>query len=275
MRIMNSRFVRKFCFSGAATQAYSDKHRHGINWFSHERLIAALIAGAVFVSMISKIQPAIAEEESDQSASIQMVSSDNGGAGQPTAGLQSGPTTDSDLDAALLFVELLTRRGMAALTDHALGPVERQEALRQVFQNSFATSDIARLVLGRYWRGASEQEKYLFGENLANVAADTLVQNFPAGEFKIFDAREVEGPSNGLQSIEVKTVFVAESVSSLVFWTVRNVDGEIKALDIVIGNHSFLLAQKRNFEQSIQRNGGSMDATFAEMGIEAEASSAQ
>ncbi len=232
-----------------------------------ERILCSftpLIVGLAFGLVMSQIHSASAGDPVATN-SIQFVSNDVGGVA-PTNAEPSPDAVDGNFSSALAFVDILTREGMSALTDNSLSSSQRQATLRQVFQESFAAEDIARLILGRYWRSATDQEKLMFGDSLAVLVADTLVHNLPVGEFKIFSAQQIDGVLNGTETVEVKTVFVAENVSTIVYWTLNHTANEYKVFDITIGGHSFLMAQRNSFEHSIQRNGGSVEAAVAELG---------
>ena len=66
---------------------------------------------------------------------------------------------DEHLDAATAFIESLSARAITALTDPEITGEERREKFRDLFREGFAVDGIARFALGRYWRGASEEDR--------------------------------------------------------------------------------------------------------------------
>ena len=163
------------------------------------------------------------------------------------------------------FVEILTRNGIGALATTDQDRSERRAALSQTFYRSFATDAIAQIVLGRYWLSASAHDKTNFLSALGGYVADAVISNFSNGQFEIFSASIPENqPADG-QRVEVLTVFVTESFSTTVVWSL-DVDGDgLKVVDIIFGGRSFLLAQRSHFQRIMQRNGGSLAALIEEI----------
>src|SRR6266480_284193 len=62
---------------------------------------------------------------------------------------------------AVAFMNQLWERAVEVLNNKT-DPAIRQERFRQLFHRDFDSSGIARFVLGRYWRNASEEEQQEF-----------------------------------------------------------------------------------------------------------------
>lgn len=170
---------------------------------------------------------------------------------------------ESHLDAIIAaprFVEFLAHDSMVALTDLTLAPIERREHMRQIFYRSFATTNIARAVLGRYWFTATDAEKDEFLDVLGRYVAVVVVDNFSNGRFVIFSTSQAERPGRDEAFYDVATVLTSDSFSSPVVWTIEIVDGELKVLDLVISGQSFIMGQRDRFARILRRNDGSMAA---------------
>ena len=70
----------------------------------------------------------------------------------------SPPVNPAD---AVAFMNQLWNRA-AELLNNKTDPALRQARFRQLFHEDFDNNGIARFVLGRYWRSASEQERQEF-----------------------------------------------------------------------------------------------------------------
>ena len=162
------------------------------------------------------------------------------------------------LEKAPTFIKVLTQSGVSALTDITLPPSERREQVRQTFLDSFATQSIARIVLGRYWFGASAEDKLRFVDVLGYYVADNVTDNFPQGRFEIFDTAKIDGPNPAVPRYEVVTVLVADTFSSRIIWTIDVIDDQPKVFDLKIDGSSFLQSQKDKFALILQRNNGSI-----------------
>ena len=169
------------------------------------------------------------------------------------------------VDKAPLFIETLIGEGIVTLIDQSRDRQERRELFRETFRRSFATRELGRLIIGRHWNSASDEEKLGFLEALGGIIADTLLLNFPGGQFEILDAEATVDAPQGAQRIIVNTTFISENFSVPVPWTVVVIDGELKVLDIVVFSSSYLLTRKDEFAETLRRNGGSLAALIADM----------
>src|SRR5208282_893208 len=74
--------------------------------------------------------------------------------------LTSMPGPSAAADASDFMNELWSRT--AEVLAKKIPPAERLARFRQLFQADFDGAEIARFVLGRYWRSASEEERQEF-----------------------------------------------------------------------------------------------------------------
>ena len=116
-------------------------------------------------------------------------------------------------------------------------------------------SGMARFVLGRYWRSASEQEQRefvtLFEGYVAYVYTARL-GNFGGGVFNIRGSR-----SNGDGVIVSTDVISAGSTSPLrIDWRLVNNNGAYKINDVIVEGVSMAVTQRSEFASVIQHNGG-------------------
>ena len=172
---------------------------------------------------------------------------------------------DDAVNIAPHFIEALIGEGIVTLIDQSHDRQERRELFRETFRRSFATNEIGRLIIGRHWNTASDEEKLAFLEALGGIIADTLLLNFRSGQFEIRAARAIVDVPQGGQRIIVNTIFVSENISVAVPWTVTVADGELKVLDIVVFGSSYLLTRKDEFAETLRRNGGSLTGLIADM----------
>lgn len=170
------------------------------------------------------------------------------------------------LDAASLLIGDLTEDGLAILTNLDLDAGRQREFFRKMFEKSFATEEIGRIVLGRYWNDANEDERAEFLTTLGGILAGTLIERLPAdGIFEIIGATEISAPRPDESRIQVTTNFVSVDLEAQILWTVIVIDGDVKVLDAFFAGRSFLLAQRSTFMEILQRVDGSVTALVAEL----------
>jgi phospholipid transport system substrate-binding protein len=168
----------------------------------------------------------------------------------------TSPTVGTDAVAAdaSVFMNELWTRAVEVLSKKV--PVsERLARFRQLFHADFDGPGIARFVLGRYWRNASEQEQQEFlklFEDYVVFVYGTRLSNFSGETFKI----------RGTRADEAGTVVSTDIISPggeapiKVDWRLISDKGAFKINDVIIEGISMLATQRSEFASVIQRHGG-------------------
>jgi len=141
---------------------------------------------------------------------------------------------------------------------------ERLARFRQLFQTDFDGPGIARFVLGRYWRSASEQEQqeYLkLFEDYVVFVYGTRLSNFNGETFKVRGSRADE--SGTIVSTDIINPSGEPPVK--VDWRLITDRGSFKINDVIIEGISMLVTQRSEFASVIQRHGGQVGELLAMM----------
>jgi phospholipid transport system substrate-binding protein len=173
---------------------------------------------------------------------------------------------------ASVFMDELWHHAVEILNKKA--PVaERLVRFRQLFQADFDGPGIARFVLGRYWRNASEQEQQeflrLFQDYVVFVYG-TRLSNFNGETFKVRSSRTDESGT------VVSTYIVGPSGEApiKVDWRLITDKGAFKINDVVIEGISMMVTQRSEFASVIQRHGGQVGGLLELMRERASTTSA-
>ena len=132
---------------------------------------------------------------------------------------------------------------------------ERLMRFRQLFQADFDGPGIARFVLGRYWRSASEQEQqeYLkLFEDYVVLVYGTRLSKFNGETFKLLGSRTDE--SGTIVSTDI--ISPSGEAPIKVDWRLITDHGSFKINDVIIEGISMLATQRSEFASVIQRHGG-------------------
>ena len=143
-------------------------------------------------------------------------------------------------------VEVLSKKAPVA---------ERLARFRQLFQADFDGPGIARFVLGRYWRSASEQEQQEFlklFEDYVIFVYGTRLSNFNGETFKVRGSRADE--SGTVVSTDI--ISPGGEAPIKVDWRLVTDKGAFKINDVIIEGISMLVTQRSEFASVIQRHGG-------------------
>ena len=164
---------------------------------------------------------------------------------------------------AVAFMNQLWDRAVEVLNKKS-DPALRQERFRQLFHADFDCPGIARFVLGRYWRDASEEEQRdfvkLFEEYVVFVYTARL-SNFGGQDFKVRGSR-----SDGDGVMVSTDVFSPGGSSPLkIDWRLVSENGTYKINDVIVEGVSMLVTQRSEFASVVQRNGGQVRGVLAMM----------
>src|SRR5215469_10708204 len=172
------------------------------------------------------------------------------------------PGPSAAADASEFMNELWSRT--AEVLAKKIPPAERLARFRQLFQADFDGAEIARFVLGRYWRSASEQEKQEFlklFEDYVVFVYGTRLSNFNGERFKVRGSRTDE--SGTIVSTDI--VSPNGDAPIKVDWRLITDHGSFKINDVIIEGISMLVTQRSEFASVIQRHGGQVGELLAMM----------
>ena len=165
-------------------------------------------------------------------------------------------------DANVFMSELWTRA--VEVLDKKAPLTERLTRFRQLFQADFDGPGIARFVLGRYWRTASEQEQQeymkLF-EDYVIFVYGTRLSHFNGETFKVRGSRTDE--SGTVVSTDIISPSGEPPIK--VDWRLVADRGAFKINDVIIEGISMMVTQRSEFASVIQRHGGQVGGLLALM----------
>ncbi|WP_420349813.1 MlaC/ttg2D family ABC transporter substrate-binding protein [Pelagibius sp.] len=178
--------------------------------------------------------------------------------------LTAAPAAAFNNQQATDFLGSLQERAVAELSDASISNNEKEERFRTLFNQSFDVPAIGRFVLGRYWRGASDEDRDAF---LA-VFEDVIVQRFLPLLTENSDRRFEIGTVTPIRDRN-DMAFVnsqiprADGEPYKVSWRIREKEGQYKILDIRAEGVSMAQTLRSEYGTVIKRNGGKLSALTA------------
>src|ERR1700680_749405 len=143
---------------------------------------------------------------------------------------------------AVAFMNQLWDRALEVLNNKS-DPAVRQARFRELFHEDFDSPGIARFVLGRYWRNASEEEQQefvrLFEDYIVFVYTARL-SNFGGEAFKVRGSRS-EG-----DGVLVSTDIISPGNNSPIRmdWRLVSDSGAYKINDVIVEGVSMMVTQR-------------------------------
>jgi phospholipid transport system substrate-binding protein len=164
---------------------------------------------------------------------------------------------------AIAFMNQLWTRAVEVLNNKA-DPAVMQARFRELFDRDFDCPGIARFVLGRYWRNASEEEQQEFVrlfEDYVVFVYTARLSNFGGEAFKVRGSR-----SDGDGVIVSTDVISPGGTSPLrIDWRLVTDTGAYKISDVIVEGVSMMVTQRSEFASVVQRNAGQLRGLLAMM----------
>jgi phospholipid transport system substrate-binding protein len=165
--------------------------------------------------------------------------------------------------AAREMIENVGVEVLAVLRDLNLDNQQKFDRLVALLDGPIDLEIIARLILGRHWRSASEVQQAEYLELFRAFALDNL-----ASRLHVYDGQDFE--IVGAQAVNERDAVVATRVTGggrqplKVDWRVRERgDGDLVAIDVIVEGVSLIVTQRSEFSAVIERRG--MDGLLAEL----------
>ena len=179
------------------------------------------------------------------------------------ASVSLAPTPTAIAADANVFMNEMWNRAVEVLSKK-VPATERLTRFRQLFQADFDGPGIARFVLGRYWRSASEQEQQEFLKLFVDYVVfvyGTRLSSFNGETFRVKGSRP-EG--NGVV-VATDILNPGGEPPIRVDWRLISDNGAFKINDVIIEGISMLVTQRSEFASIIQRHGGQVGGLLALM----------
>ena len=156
------------------------------------------------------------------------------------------------------FIGNMGDKAVAFLSNNSLSKAQKQKEFRKLLQSSFDMNMIARFAMGRYWRTASKAQQTEYLNLFENMIVDVYSSRF--GEYKGEKFNIVGSRADGKSDILVNSHIIPNNGSKVkVDWRVREKNGQMKIIDVIIEGVSMSLTQRSDFSSVIQRGGGDVE----------------
>ncbi len=171
---------------------------------------------------------------------------------------------DEHLSASSDFIRTLADRAISTLTAAGITTESRRDKFRDLFRESFAINGIARFVLGRYWRGASEADRTeymaLFEDVIVNTWADRFSE-YSGQEFTVQDAVNAPSAHQAERVAIVRSTFFTDPTTPVrIDWRVASRGDIYKITDVSVEGISMANTQRDEFASVIRKNSGELSA---------------
>ncbi|MFN4087506.1 MAG: phospholipid-binding protein MlaC [Alphaproteobacteria bacterium] len=160
---------------------------------------------------------------------------------------------EAQADAAS-FIGSLAADAVPVLTNRSVPEPEREQKFSELLDKGFDMEQLSSMVLGRYWRTASPEERTEF----TGLLRSYLIQIY-ADRFSEFQNVELEvGSTRTDQGTDFVTSTMRQQRGPAVQleWRVERVNGRFVITDLVVEGVSMVITQRSEFASVIRQRGG-------------------
>jgi phospholipid transport system substrate-binding protein len=153
------------------------------------------------------------------------------------------------------FIATLGERTVRVLDRPGSDQAGRARGMAEVLDQAVDVEVVARLVLGRHWRAASEAQRREYVALFRAYVLDTLGQRFSyytgSERFEITGSRDAGGNDTLVNSRILYTGYPPTHID----WRVRRDGGRLMIVDIVAEGVSMLVTNRSEFDSIVSRGG--------------------
>jgi phospholipid transport system substrate-binding protein len=185
----------------------------------------------------------------------------------PTSVDKSGPSELIESSANILLSGIDSRRA-----EFRKDPTGLYKLVEETLLPNFDTPYAAQLVLGKHWRNATPEQRKRFVEAFYNsllyTYGDAMVE-FTGDRLKVFPTKVAPTDERATVRTEIKR---SNGTKVSVNYSLRKVDGQWKAWDVVIDGISYVKSYREDYGAEVDQKG--LDAVIARLEAKAESAKA-
>lgn len=174
----------------------------------------------------------------------------------------AAPPADGD---ARSFIDALGQRTVGVLSRPGTDQAERTRGMTAILDEAVDVDLIARLVLGRHWRAASEAQRAEYVRLFRAYAIASLAERFSlytGGERFSITGSRAAGDDDTLVGTTI--TYAGNQYPPLVVdWRVRQVGERLMIIDVVAAGVSLLVTNRSEFDSIVAQRG--IDGLLADL----------
>jgi len=166
--------------------------------------------------------------------------------------------------AAQKFVTDMGEDAIGFLSNDKLSASQKKTSFRKLLNRNFDMDTISRFALGRNWRTATPAQRKEYQRLVNDMIVDVYSTRFNDYQGQSFEVKSSK--PTGKSDYLVSTLIVPDQGQKVkVDWRVRDKNGRLKIIDVIVEGVSMTLTQRSEFASVVQRGGGNVDALIAHL----------
>ncbi len=172
---------------------------------------------------------------------------------------------DVDGAKAETFVKNVTTEGIEQIINANVSQAEKDARFAKLFNEALDLDFIGQFVLGRNWRTATPEQRKEFIKVYRQLNVSTWSKRFDEFKGKEFIFSGTTPSSSKGQIFVNSSVPMDQGEPAKVVWRVREKNGNMKIVDIIIENVSLAITARNEYAAFIKNNPGGVDALIANL----------
>lgn len=164
-----------------------------------------------------------------------------------------------DHNEAEKFVKNITQQGIEELINSNVNTEEKQARFTKLFNDDLDLDFIGKFVLGRYWKTATPAQRSEFINVYRKLNIQTWSARFDEFKGKHFEFTGVEDSKSADQVFVNTQVPMEQGAPAIVKWRVKETNGKMKVVDIVIENVSLAQTARSEYTAFIKNSPKGID----------------
>ena len=163
------------------------------------------------------------------------------------------------------FVKNLTREGIEQLINSNASQTEKQQKFTKLFNEDLDLDFIGKFVLGRYWKTATPTQRKDFIDVYRQLNIQTWSARFDEFKGKHFEFLGTETSKSADQIFVNTQVPMSEGAPASVKWRVKETNGKMRIVDIIIENVSLAQTARSEYTGYIQKSANCVECLIADL----------
>lgn len=164
------------------------------------------------------------------------------------------------------FMNNLGTRVLALINDKKDAEADRKKQFRELVDSAFDIPKIARFVLGRYWRSASDDERKRFAQSFERYMISVYWSRFTSYDGESFKVIAEQDEGNGTILVTTEILRPASGQPPVkVNWAMEKQGDQFKIRDASLEGVSQALTYRDEFASIIERNGGTVSPLIQQL----------
>lgn len=174
---------------------------------------------------------------------------------------------DIDASKAENFIKNVTSQGIEELINSNVSESDKKARFTKLFNEDLDLDYIGKFVLGRYWRTATPKQRNEFIDVYRKLNIQTWSERFNEFKGKHFEFLGTEkAKSKNNDQVYVNTqVPMQEGEPASVKWRVKDTNGKMQIVDIIIENVSLAITAQKEYTSYIQKSPNGIDGLIKDL----------